>query len=116
MEHFVITCRISKDLWKIAYETFEFSCNLPRPVSTEEVITAANAKGPHLHTVMVWLHIIIVYELWVLLTNKRWGRGSIPEPALGFIWKHRIKREIQVALANRKVKDKEKALLGWHVL
>lgn len=61
LEHFTISCRISKKLWKLAYEIAEFLKNTPTPHSIEEIITASNVRGPQPHSVVVWLHANVLY-------------------------------------------------------
>lgn len=74
----------------------------------EEVFTAANTR---LLPSFIWLHIMVIYEVWVWFSNKQWGKGTLPEPALQFIWKTKITNEIISALKCRFLKRKEKDFL-----
>ncbi|CAG8539044.1 1372_t:CDS:2 [Ambispora leptoticha] len=110
-EHFAMECRVSHKLWELAYNMFSLSQDITLPTTIEEIFTAANAKSTQSHTTFIWLHITVIYEIWVWFTNKRWGKGTMPEPALQFIWKSRIAKEIKLALNSCLLKGKEKDFL-----
>jgi len=107
IEHFAMDCRVSRKIWELAYNMFDPSQGVVPPTTMEEVFTASNAKTTKSHKSFIWLHIIVIYEIWVWFTNKKWGNGTMPEPAVQFIWKTRVTKEINLALKSRLLKRKE---------
>ncbi|CAG8619623.1 2406_t:CDS:2, partial [Dentiscutata erythropus] len=83
IEHFAIECRVSSKLWELAYDMFGISQDAAPPATIEEVVTASNS----------------------------WGNNTMPEPAIKYIWKIRITKEIQTALNSRLLGRKEKDFL-----
>ncbi|CAG8736660.1 18370_t:CDS:1, partial [Dentiscutata erythropus] len=81
------------------------------PVTIEEIVTASNALSVQPRTMVIWLHMMVIYEFWGWFTNKKWGNSTMPEPALPHIWKVRIMKEIQTTLNSRLLRGKERDLL-----
>src|SRR5260364_158463 len=72
-EHFARDCRVSRKIWELAYNMFGLVQKITLPSTMEEIFTASKAKSSRSHTSFIWLHILVIYEIWVWYTNKRWA-------------------------------------------
>src|SRR6185295_19020434 len=77
--HFAIDCRISQIFWKEGYTFFQTEAEEKHPQSMEEILKASNIKDPEKRKSALWLHITIIYEIWLWYTQARWGNNTIPE-------------------------------------
>jgi hypothetical protein len=94
-EHFLIDCRISQEIWKLAYSFLNTGqVELP-PKTIEEVFNTANIRNKKGSQAVLWLHINIIYEIWCQYTKMKWGEEYHTLISILSTVKHRLNNEIK---------------------
>ncbi|CAG8832977.1 14421_t:CDS:1, partial [Racocetra persica] len=92
--HFTLECDVSRRIWNILYSNLNVSENIHPPSSLEEILQVNNVMNRRIKSTVKWLNIFGVYEIWMYYTQAKWGSSSIPEPAISFITKNRLKKAL----------------------
>jgi hypothetical protein len=94
IEHFALECRISKNIWTVAYSFLKINQTISTPATLEEIFYVNRTISASHKKAVIWINSITIYEIWCQYTAIRWGNISHPETAIDRVVKNRIAKEI----------------------
>ncbi|CAG8603138.1 13128_t:CDS:2, partial [Ambispora leptoticha] len=100
IKHFAIDCEISQTIWNKGYSFLKNPEEEIPPLTLEEVFTASNIQNPKKKTTAIWLHITIIYEIWLWYTQARWDNNFISGNIIGHITRSRIQKSLKEVTNN----------------
>ncbi|CAG8552637.1 11772_t:CDS:2, partial [Scutellospora calospora] len=107
IEHFTTECNLSRQIWNIIYSSIPALENISPPSSSKKILQPNSRMEKDMRPAVRWLHVFGVYEIWLYYTQAKWGLSPVPEPAIPFITKNRLKKAIY-SLQNGRNNNKEK--------
>jgi len=93
IEHFAVECKIGKEIWLVAYKFIRREGIQP-PSKIEEVFTpTTNIERGDMEAI-IWMNIIVIYELWCIYTSYKWGKEPLSNEVATARATSRIRKEV----------------------